>query len=98
MTPSASPRQLLRLRRLPLRLRHVPLVRALEALPVLAARLVGFGLRPEVAALRARLLHRLVPDHEVAVLVRAGVERRTALARAALDDVATVFRTAHSRW
>src|SRR5687767_1734578 len=67
-------------------LRRVPLVAALQAFPVIAARLRGFHLGTDEPAVRALLVDRLVPRHEVARLVRAGVERGPTLAGAALHE------------
>src|SRR5829696_9680158 len=79
------------------RLRRRPLVGALEALAVGAARLVGLGLGAHVAALRAHLGHRLVPADEVAGgVVGAAVERLPPLLGAALGDVAAVLRAEHA--
>src|SRR5690349_1243108 len=64
---------------------HVPLVAALQAPTIRAARLIGFRLGADVAALGADLGHRLVPHDEVAVgVVLAAVEHLAARLRAAL--------------
>src|SRR5437870_9130732 len=67
---------------LPFRLRRVPLVAALHALPEIAARLRELHLGAHEAAFGTLLRHRLVPGDEIAVLVRARVERRAPFARA----------------
>src|SRR4051812_46169295 len=74
-------------------LRHVPLVTALETLSILAARLRELHLGAEIAALGTFLRDRLVPHHEVAAVVRAGVERRAALLRATLHQLTAILRT-----
>src|SRR5690606_15503759 len=66
--------------------------------PVLAACLVLLRLGAHVAALRTRLVHRFVPDHEVAVrIVGTSIERLATSLGAPLDDVASVLRTLHAR-
>src|SRR4051812_33173250 len=64
-------------------LRRVPFVAALEALPEIAARFRELHLRAHVAAFRTRLRYRLVPRHEIAIVVRARIEGGAALARPA---------------
>src|SRR3954471_1401116 len=78
-------------------LRDVPLVAALEALAVLAARFGELHLRAHVSALGTLLRHGLVPHDEVAALVGAGIERRAALPRAALHELTAVLGTEDTR-
>src|SRR5206468_9759926 len=78
-------------------LRHVPFVAALEALAIFSARLRELHLSTELAALRTLLGDGLVPHDEVAAVVRAGVERRAALARAALHELTAILRAEHAR-
>src|SRR5262245_21237073 len=80
-----------------LRLRRIPLVSAFETLPEIATRLRVFHLRSDEAALRTLLVHRLVPSDEIAVLVRARVERRSTFSRTTLDELTAVLRTEHTR-
>ena len=76
----------------------VPLVAALEALPVVAARLVATSSRRRRSRTPDTSPHRLVPADEVAVrIVRAAVERLAALLRATLGDLAAVLRTHDAR-
>src|SRR5438094_5703905 len=77
-------------------LRHVPLVAALVTLAVLATRLRELHLGADIPALRTFLGDGLVPHHEIAALVRARVERRAALARAALHELTAVLGAEHA--
>src|SRR5258705_2044460 len=77
--------------------RHIPLVPAFQTLPEIAARLGELHLGAHIAALGTGLRHWLVPRHEVAGLVRAGVERRAPLLGATLDELAAVLRAEHAR-
>src|SRR6185503_1104208 len=74
-------------------LRRVPFVTALETLPEIAARFRRLHLGADVSALRTLLGDGLVPRHEIAILIRARVERGAALARATLHQLAAVLRT-----
>src|SRR5262245_61320498 len=77
---------------------YVPLVAAFQAFAILAARLGELHLGTEVAALGTLLGHWFVPDDEVAVLVRARIERGAALARAPLHELTAVLRAEDPRW
>src|SRR5690348_11162631 len=76
---------------------HVPLVLALETLAEFAARFGELHLGAEVGALGALVRHGLVPDDEIAALVRARVERGAAFARAALHELAAILGAEHAR-
>src|SRR5438477_8952330 len=75
----------------------IPLIRALDATAILAARLVRLHLSADVAALRADFSNRLVPDNEIARrIIRASVESLAAFLRTTNRNVASIFRTLHA--
>src|SRR5690242_7269573 len=78
-------------------LRHVPLVAALQTFAIPAARFRELHLRAEVAAFRTLLGDRLVPDDEIAALVRACIERSATLARAPLHELSAILRAEDAR-
>src|SRR5256885_8826287 len=78
-------------------LSHVPLVAALDAFAIRAARFRRFHLGAHVPAVRTLLSDGLVPAHEITLgIIFAAIERLAALLRFPLGNIAAVLWALHA--